>query len=299
MNNNQLIIMYHSVSSVEIPEVIGSFPISFDRFKEQILLAKKLGYSFDFISNLDKNIESTNKIIYITGDDGTIDWTRNVLPWCEENKIPTHTGVITGPFHEKKVYPLTHLVQIILFTRDKNILEELSTKIKNNFLSKEQLSYINSIYHYEELEYRRIIKGAFNLILEIDIANELIGEYSSLERELLMNRFEQLDYYKQFKYAEIGVHSKSHCALGKNITSYIKDEIIESKELIVANELTLSGYFVSPMKPRYGATLDSIVTQLQELGFKGILDSNYGIWDKKNYIIPRIDAKLMEQSILL
>lgn len=299
MNNNQLIIMYHSVSSIEIPEVIGSFPISFDRFKEQILLAKKLGYSFDFISNLDKNKESENKIIYITSDDGTIDWTRNVLPWCEENKIPTHTGVITGPFHKQEVYPLTHLVQIILFTRDKNILEKLSEKIKNNFLTKEQLTYINKIYNYEELEYRRIIKGAFNLILEIDVANELIGEYSSLERELLMNRFEQLDYYKKFKYTEIGVHSKSHCALGKDISGYIKNEIIESKKLLIANGLTPSAYFVSPMKPRYGVTLDLIVTDLKELGFKGILDSNYGIWDKKSYIIPRIDAKLMEQSILL
>ena len=299
MNNKQLIIMYHSVSSVEIPEVIGSFPISFDRFKEQILLAKELGYRFDFISNLEKNKESTDKIIYITSDDGTIDWTRNVLPWCEENKIPTHTGVITGPFHEKEVYPLTHLVQIILFTRDKNILEKLSQKIKNNFLTKEQLTYINKIYNYEELEYRRIIKGAFNLILEVDVANELIVEYSSLERELLMNRFEQLGYYKKFKYAEIGVHSKSHCALGKDISGYVKNEIIESKELLIANGLIPSPYFVSPMKPRYGATLDSIVTDLKELGFKGIIDSNYGIWDKKSYIIPRIDAKLMEQSILL
>ncbi len=28
-----------------------------------------------------------NKIAYITGDDGTTDWTRNVLPWCEKTKF--------------------------------------------------------------------------------------------------------------------------------------------------------------------------------------------------------------------
>jgi hypothetical protein len=76
-----------------------------------------------------------------------------------------------------------------------------------------------------------------------------------------------------------------------------KDEILESQELLIVNGLKPTKYFVSPMKPRYGATLDSITKELQKLGFNGILDSNHGIWDKNSYIIPRIDAKHMENFI--
>jgi peptidoglycan/xylan/chitin deacetylase (PgdA/CDA1 family) len=84
--NNKIIIMYHSVASEEIPAVTGSFPISMDRFKDHIQLLKSNGYEFDFISNIHK-INKNKKIAYITGDDGTTDWTRNVLPWCEKTKF--------------------------------------------------------------------------------------------------------------------------------------------------------------------------------------------------------------------
>ena len=51
----QIIFMYHSIESDEIPSVIGSFPLHFETFKKHITLAKKHGYTFDFISNLQIN----------------------------------------------------------------------------------------------------------------------------------------------------------------------------------------------------------------------------------------------------
>jgi len=287
--------MCHSIESNEIPAVTGSFPIKMERFKNQLLTLKELGYEFDYISNLHKKNKDNRKLVYITGDDGTIDWTRNALPWCEENKIPTHTGIITGPFEKEAIYPLTHLIQIILITRNPTQLEKLSENLQANFLTKDQVDYIDKLYFYEELEYRRIIKGAFNLILDKNEAYNLIGKFSNNEEELLKSRFEKIDYYKQFEYVEVGVHTRSHWALGKEKDDYITNEIEESKNFLLKNELTPTDYFVSPMKPRYGASLEDISDDLKKLGYKGILDSNPGIWDNTSFIIPRIDVINVEE----
>ena len=292
--SNKIILMYHSIESNDIPAVTGSFPILMSRFKKQILTLKKLGYKFDAISNLNKPISDDKMHLFITGDDGTVDWSRNVLPWCEENSIPTHTGIITGPLEDKPYYPITHVIQIILITRKRENLENLSSNLKKNYLNDAQLEYINKLYHYEEDEYRRIIKGSFNLIITQADAYKLIGEYSKEETMLLQNRFEDIEYYKQFKFAEVAVHTRSHWALGKEKEDYIKNEIEVCKNFLIEKKLSPSKYFVSPMKPKYGATLEDIEMDLKNLGYKGILDSNHGVWDKKSFIIPRIDAKNIE-----
>lgn len=294
---NKVVIMYHSIDSTFIPAVTGSFPIKFDRFKYHMKQFINLGYRFDFVSNLHKEIPSNDKVVYVTGDDGTIDWTRNILPWCEDNKIPTHTGVISGPFEKKPIYPLTHLIQIFLTTRNEKQLESLSNKLKDEYLSQNQIDYINKLYFYEEIEYRRVIKGSFNLILEREDAYSLIGEYSEKEKELLSTRFEDLDYYKQFEYAEVGVHTKSHWALGKKPKEYIVNEIESCRELLLEHGLSPTNYYVSPMKPKYGATLEDIAEYMKKLGYKAILDSNPGIWDQKSFIIPRLDIKDIENMI--
>lgn len=295
MKHNKVIIMYHSVSSEEVPGVIGSFPISMERFKHQISSLQSLGFKFDRISNLHNLVDENEKYIYITGDDGTVDWTRNVLPWCEENKIPTHTGIITGPFENEAIYPLAHLIQIILTVRDQRQLQRLTENLRENYLNAEELEYIDKIYCYEEIEYRRIIKGAFNLILDFEEAYTLIGDLSDKELLLLKGRFEELEYYKKFEYAEVGVHTRSHWALGKETQKYIDEEIEASRKLLEEHGLNPSKYFVSPMKPKKGASLDDIATELESLGYKAILDSNHGTWDQDSYIVPRIDAKNIEE----
>lgn len=295
MTNNKIVLMYHSVESGQHPAVTGSFPISMQRFKKQILALQEKNYKFDFLSNFHKTVADDEMYIYITGDDGTVDWTKNILPWCEVNKIPTHTGVITGPFEKEPVYPLTHMIQIILSTRKAKELSTLSDRLKNKFLTNEELVYINKIYYYEELEYRRIIKGALNLIFDINQSKELLGDLSAVEKKLLEQRFESLEYYKEFKYAEVGVHTKSHWALGGEVKEYIDLEIESSRELLVKNGLQPTHFYVSPMKPKNGYTLEDIQEPLNQLGYEAILDSNHGVWDGKSFIIPRIDAKNVEE----
>jgi hypothetical protein len=293
---NKVVLMYHSVSSLEQPEVAGSFPISFNRFKYQVESLIELGYESSKVSDLFVPANSDKKLFYITGDDGTVDWSRNVLQWCEANKIYTHTGIITGPWENKPVYPLTHIVQLILSNRSNEDLKLLVKKILP-YLEKEQLEYIHDIYSYEDVIETRLIKGAFNLIFQEEEAVELIGDLTDEEVLLLHQRFEVSEFYKQFRFAEVGVHTRTHTALDLSLDSYLDNEIDASKLMLVKKELNDSAFFTLPMKPKYGATVDSLIEPLKTRGYKGILTSYSGFWDMKSFVIPRIDACEMEKII--
>ena len=292
----KLIIMYHSVSSEAQPEVLGSFPISLARFQYQIRSALDLGYQSKPISFLSKTPENGEKWLFITGDDGTVDWTRNVLPWCETNELYTHTGVITGPWHQTPIYPIAHVVQVILASRDENALTQLAGRLLAG-LTQDKIDYIKRIYAYESSHTRRVIKGACNLVLEANQAFELIGELTAKEKLLLAQRFESPDYYKQFQYAEVGVHTTSHQALGLDVDRYLRDEIDLSERAIHQAGLKRSGYFTLPMKPKYGATVESMEAPLSKRGYRGLLYSENAVWDGKGYVIPRIDAKNVEKTL--
>jgi len=51
------------------------------------------------------------------------------------------------------------------------------------------------------------------------------------------------------------------------------------------------------MKPKYGATVDSLIEPLKVRGYKGILTFYSGFWDQDSFVIPRIDACVMEKII--
>lgn len=293
----KIVLAYHSIDSPQYPAVIGSFPVSMDRFVFQLESIQKLGYRFEFVSKLRDPISDDDKVVYITGDDGTVDWTKNVLPFCEKRAIPTHTGVITGPLESTPIYPLTHLLQIILQTRCKSDLQDLSDLLIVKYLNSEEKAYIDNVYAHEKLEYRRIIKGAFNFILDMADILELIGENTSAEEKLLRNRFETLEFYTNFKYAEIGVHTRSHWALGKDTAGYVSHEIDACRDYI-AEKIVPTKYYTSPMKPRFGASVTDLIEPLSERGYLGIFDQA-GIWDQESFVIPRIDAKDVERVFKL
>lgn len=295
--SSSLVVMYHSISSSDYPSVLGSFPITMDRFKYQVLSAIELGYKIGRLSDLFKNKkDSSSKYLYITGDDGTVDWTRNVLPWCEERGFYTHTALISGVWRNPAIYPLAHLVQIILETRNEVVLGELTQRLIDKYLSATQLDYINTVYQYEQIKHRRVIKGAFNLVLPTADAYTLIGELSTRELDLLHQRFESFDFYRKLSYAEVGVHTVTHQALDVDIANYLATEIDACENDLLSAGLRLSGFFVSPMTPKYGASLNDLITPLKERAYLGILDHG-GIWDQESYIVKRIDAKQLERTI--
>ena len=98
----KVVIMYHSVSGPAAPAVLGSFPVALERLQHQVREARLHGWRFGRVSQLREPVESNT--LYITGDDGTVDWAENVLPWCEAEGIPTHTAIITGPWREPPIY---------------------------------------------------------------------------------------------------------------------------------------------------------------------------------------------------
>lgn len=291
--SNKVILVYHSIASEAVPAVCGSFPVSMDDFKAHIALARESGYTFDAVSNLHAPLAEHEKRIYITGDDGTTDWTRNVLPWCEEQGIPTHTAVITGPFEDQPLYPLTHVIQVILSTRSPEELQQLADRVSSRYLNRQQTDYIDRVYHYETLPYRRLIKGAFNLVLEPEQAFEAIGDLSDDELRELDTRFESLDYYRHFEHAEVGVHTRSHGAIDIDTQRYVDDEITCCRDFMHRHGLKPTDYFTLPMRPKYGASTEDLIDPLRELGYKGIFDMP-GVWDQQDFIIRRIDAKHVE-----
>ncbi len=298
MSQNQIIFMYHAISSDAQKNVLGSFPITLERFQQQIAMAIEKGYQIGRLQNLQQDkLDTKNKYIYITGDDGTVDWTRNILPWCEQQKIYTHTAIISGVWYKPAVYPLTHLIQVLLILREEKKLIELSEKLKEKYLTTEELTYIKKIYHYETTEYRQIIKGAFNLVLDQTLAYQLLENLSIKEISELEKRFETAEYYKQFHYADIGVHTVSHWALDSNTEAYVEQEIIQCEQDLQAEGLTISPYYTSPMKPKHGASLNDLIAPLKQRGYEGILGSFNGIWNQEDFIIPRIDAKDIENAL--
>ncbi|WP_330927292.1 hypothetical protein [Candidatus Sororendozoicomonas aggregata] len=289
----KVVFAYHSIDSSQHPAVNGSFPISMDRFKKQISSIIDKGW----VAGKTSEIHNENKYntFYVTGDDGTVDWLNNVLPWCEKNNIPTHTALITGPWQEKPVYPMTHFVQLLLVMRSTEALEMLSRKIKS-YIKEEHINYIDKMYGHETLEYRRIIKGAINLIIQPEEAIKLIGEPTLDEEKALHGRFGFPEHYLQYKNAEFGTHTVSHFGVDVNIEKYIKEEVVPNRKHIIDAGLPCTTIFTLPMKPRHGVTNNDLEPFLKENGFTGMY-TDEGIWDKKSFVIQRIDAKNIELFI--
>jgi hypothetical protein len=229
----------------------------------------------------------TADTLYVTGDDGTVDWVRNVLPWCQQRGIPTHTGVITGVWRERPIYPVTHRVQIALSLPDKPVPQPI--------LTDEQREYIDRVYRYETDPRRRYLKGACNLVMDFEQADATLGRADFDELRLLTGRFARPDEYR-FPLAEVGVHTVSHRAFGGDPETYLADEIIPCLTALLQHGLNVTGFFTLPMWPMFGATVEQLIEPLQRYGFAGILDGA-GEWDGRSFIVPRIDAKNVEQTL--
>ncbi len=208
--------------------MIGSFPIPIDRFIYQIeSLLAEVGFLLRF-PNFIKRLGDERRL-YITSDDGTIDWSRNALTWCEKNKIPTHTAVITGPWNREPLFPLTHVIQVKLSVCSPKVLMNLQNELKIKSRRKNLIT-LKLFMEYEKEPYRRIIKGAFNLIFQKNKAYEILGELTEIEKWHLESVFESHQNYKNFKYAEMKF-THSHNALDLDTDTYVKMQIYTQKNL--------------------------------------------------------------------
>lgn len=284
----KVILMYHSVSTLQVPGVLGSFPVPLARFQHQVQHAQARGWGLGRVSALREPVAAHT--LYITGDDGTVDWARNVLPWCEEHGVPTHTALISGPWQEKPVYPVAHRLHILLALPGR--------KVPTPSLTAEQRAYIDRIYAYEKNPHRRYLKGACNLVFEDAQARALLGPPDEEEARLLAIRFARPDEYHGYQQAEFGVHTVSHRAFGGDPEAYVREEVLPCRDAMIRHGLHPTRYLVLPMRPQFGATVEQITPALQAAGFEGTLEA-LGEWDGRSFAIPRIDAKDMEQYLEL
>ncbi len=290
MNSHpKVVLMYHSIAG-DVPAITGSFPISMARFRHQIETLLQNGWQCAPLSRLRHEVDAPT--FYITADDGTIDWTRNALPWCEQRKLPTHTAVVTGPWEPTPRYPLAHIIQVILALRSGKSLEKLATRI-SGMLTPQQQSHVEMAYSYEPDPIRRTIKGGCNLILTEHQAKQLLYPLSSAEQEALAHRFEKPNYYKSFHFAETGAHTVTHRALDQHTERYVRDEIEPCLTTMRQFGLVPSDYFTNPMKTKPGGFLENLAPLLRKIGFSGVLTC-CGNWDQDSFVIPRIDAKQIE-----
>ena len=288
-----LIVMYHSVGSDVKPAVVGSNPIHLDRFKRQMLLFDAAGYRFASIRELDARIDNSDRV-FITSDDGTSDWATNVLPWCEVNSIPTHTGIISGPLRDKPTYPLAHLVQLLLASKTNEELTRLCESLQAKLTSTE-LDFVNQTYNYETDQNRRVIKGALNFILPQNVAMEQLSPFmSEADFTNMTIRFQNLEFYRNFSYATLGNHTENHTALGQDFLMYFQHEVEPCKEFLKDHPNNIGDIFTLPLKPRANAEKSAFYELLQKNGFKHCLTSFAGIWDGQSFEIPRIDAQDVE-----
>ncbi|MFA9478452.1 hypothetical protein ACERK3_09110 [Phycisphaerales bacterium AB-hyl4] len=289
----KIVLMYHSVHTPARPAVLGAFPFPFARFCWQLEAARAAGWRFGRMSQVREPVDVDT--LYVTSDDGTRDWAELVLPWCEQRGIPTHVGVITGPWLDEPVYPMTHMVQLLLKTRSEIELKHLAHRVRAA-LTDDQLAYVHRIYSYEAMPYRRIIKGAFNLVFDQARAERLLGELTIDEQRRLADRFAKPEHYRPYEMVELGVHTVTHTAMGLDVETYMRDEVDRCAEHLQDHGLSHGNYFTLPMAPRYGATADDLIVPLKRRGYTGMIHTQ-NPWDGRSFIVSRTDAKHVEAML--
>ncbi|MDD4891187.1 MAG: hypothetical protein PHU85_14795 [Phycisphaerae bacterium] len=283
-NPRKVVIAYHAVGGGDCPAIVGSFPISLDRFAAQVTGLRERGWQVGRLSQILEPVDRDT--VYLTGDDGTIDWARNVLPWAEREGVPTHTGVITGVWRDEPIFPIAHKVQVMLAVRKSNDLPRPK-------LTAEQAAYIDKIYAYETDPNRRYLKGACNVLFSYEQAQAFLGtlDYDCLK--LLVERFAQPADYNRLTLAEVGVHTVRHNAYDGDAASYYATEILPCLATLMQRCQRVNRVFTLPVKPKDGVSLAPLCETLRRHGFTGMCH-NPGEWNQQDFIVCRVDAKDVE-----
>jgi hypothetical protein len=281
----KVVIAYHAIDGAACPAIVGSFPVSFDRFAAQINGLRDRGWKIGRLSQIHEPVDANT--IYITGDDGTVDWARNVLPWCQHHGVPTETSIITGVWRDEPIWPIAHIVQVLLATRP-------SDRLPRPKLTAEQVGYIDKIYAYETDPARRYLKGACNIVFDYRQATEFLGtpDFDCLAQ--LAGRFAEPEEYNRFDLAEVGVHTVRHNAYDGDAAGYFQREIYPCLATLMRRCRRVCRVFTLPVKPKDGVSLEPLNRVLAENGFVGMC-TDPGEWNQKDFVITRIDAKDVEK----
>ncbi len=277
------VIVYHSIESPEFPAVEGSCPISRDRLMAQIEGLKRKGWYPAPIWRLHE--DPPRPFVFITADDGTVDWLHNGLRPLDAMGIPTHTALIPGVWEGQ--WPLAHIVQIAL-ARGKTNLPFVPTMAQEAAILEAEKAYA-----YEIDPGRRRFKAAVNLVLDERYAGAVLSALAMVAD--ITKRFAHWTDYHGLRRASFGSHGIDHSALDGDAYGYARRQALAAQIEIASKRLPTSNVFTLPMRPRPGADLKALEAELQRVRFTGMFDGA-GEWDGESFVIPRIDAKKVEEA---
>jgi peptidoglycan/xylan/chitin deacetylase (PgdA/CDA1 family) len=275
------------------PSIFGVTPL---QFKEQLLLLKNSGEfvsADDLISHTDSLINSTEKYILITFDDGLKEQYEFGLSILDSLNIPALFFANSINFEQKKVSTVhkIHLLRSIISSDDflKSILKIDSSKIKsiNTFRAKK-------IYIYDD-EKSAVLKFILNFGLtyaeqEKIISNLFLVHYD--EAEVLKSLyFNDLNLIELASKGFLGSHTHSHYPLGLLKTEEVILELQNSKNFFEKLTTTTINSVAYPYGTQESCTVE-VAEIAKKLGYKLGFTTNRGvnIGNENKLLLNRFDC---------
>lgn len=275
------------------PSIFGVTPL---QFKEQLLLLKNSGEfvsADDLISHTDSLINSTEKYILITFDDGLKEQYEFGLSILDSLNIPALFFANSINFEQKKVSTVhkIHLLRSIISSDDflKSILKIDSSKIKsiNTFRAKK-------IYIYDD-EKSAVLKYILNFGLtyaeqEKIISNLFLVYYD--EAEVLKSLyFNDLNLIELASKGFLGSHTHSHYPLGLLKAEEVILELQNSKNFFEKLTTTTINSVAYPYGTQESCTVE-VAEIAKKLGYKLGFTTNRGvnIGNENKLLLNRFDC---------
>lgn len=275
------------------PSIFGVTPL---QFKEQLLLLKNSGEFIsadDLISHTDSLINSTEKYILITFDDGLKEQYEYGLSILDSLNIPALFFANSINFEQKKVSTVhkIHLLRSIISSDDflKSILKIDSSKIKsiNTFRAKK-------IYIYDD-EKSAVLKYILNFGLtyaeqEKIISNLFLVHYD--EAEVLKSLyFNDLNLIELASKGFLGSHTHSHYPLGLLKTEEVILELQNSKNFFEKLTTTTINSVAYPYGTQESCTIE-VAEIAKKIGYKLGFTTNRGVntGNENKLLLNRFDC---------
>ena len=275
------------------PSIFGVTPL---QFKEQLLLLKNSGEfvsADDLISHTDSLINSTEKYILITFDDGLKEQYEFGLSILDSLNIPALFFANSINFEQKKVSTVhkIHLLRSIISSDDflKSILKIDSSKIKsiNTFRAKK-------IYIYDD-EKSAVLKYILNFGLtyaeqEKIISNLFLVHYD--EAEVLKSLyFNDLNLIELASKGFLGSHTHSHYPLGLLKAEEVILELQNSKNFFEKLTTTTINSVAYPYGTQESCTVE-VAEIAKKIGYKLGFTTNRGvnIGNENKLLLNRFDC---------
>lgn len=275
------------------PSIFGVTPL---QFKEQLLLLKNSGEfvsADDLISHTDSLINSTEKYILITFDDGLKEQYEFGLSILDSLNIPALFFANSINFEQKKVSTVhkIHLLRSIISSDDflKSILKIDSSKIKsiNTFRAKK-------IYIYDD-EKSAVLKYILNFGLTYAEQEKIISDLFLVyydEAEVLKSLyFSNLNLIELASKGFLGSHTHSHYPLGLLKTEEVILELQNSKNFFEKLTTTTINSVAYPYGTQESCTVE-VAEIAKKIGYKLGFTTNRGvnIGNENKLLLNRFDC---------